>query len=62
MAQLFGHVYDANNDSRTNQENPNSRYYMYALLHRCRDDPLIVDLKDLRHFNNYCLATSIMTT
>ena len=28
MAQLFGHVYDANNDSRTNQENPNSRYYM----------------------------------
>jgi hypothetical protein len=32
----------------------------YYALHRCRDDPLIVNLKYLRHFNNYCLATSDM--
>jgi hypothetical protein len=30
----------------------------YYALHRCRDDPLIVNLKDLHHFNSYCLATS----
>ena len=28
----------------------------YYALHRCHDDPLIVILQYLRHFNNYCFA------
>lgn len=33
---------------------------VYYALHQCRDDPLIINLQYLRHFNNYCLAISIL--
>ena len=37
-----------------------AKYIKYYALCQCCDDPLIVNLRYLCHFNNYCLATSDM--